>query len=109
MEKNSHGAQMLRDAAETIEDRQRVYGSPAANFQRIVRRWNTHIFNKYGSSAVQLDPFDVAIMMIDLKLARLEETEDHRDTIIDVAGYDATLEEIRVAKAEGKISGFSWS
>ncbi len=88
------GAEMLREAASVIEDRHQAYGPPKANFARIVNRWNVHLINRYGPDAVQLDDKDVAAMMIDLKVARLEETPDHHDSLVDICGYSACWKEL---------------
>jgi hypothetical protein len=43
---------------------------------------------------VELEPYDVALMMDDVKSARLCETPDHRDSWVDKAGYSACGAEV---------------
>jgi hypothetical protein len=40
-------------------------------------------------------PSQVVLCLIDLKLARLGHDPAHADSILDVAGYAAVLEEVR--------------
>ena len=60
--------------------RQADYGPPEDNFARIAKRWSTH-------AGVTVCAEDAALMMIDLKLARLKATPDHRDSVVDLIGY----------------------
>ena len=83
------GAATLVEAAKAMEDRQHVYGSPLSNFERIARRWRVHLANRFNvaESEIPLTAQDVSVMMVDVKLARLEQTPDHHDSWVDVAGY----------------------
>lgn len=87
MQKLSKAA-VLDLAKATVQDRGDNYGTVETNFGRIARRWSLHVYNRYGVS-LDLDAKDVAMMMVDLKLARLEHTPTHDDSWIDVAGYAA--------------------
>lgn len=80
--------------------RRAAYGSPEDNFRRISDLWNTHMVNT-GRAAV-FQPRDVAILMILMKLARLAESPDHRDSIVDIMGYAACYAEmVLTAPASG--------
>ena len=68
-----------------FNDRQENYGHPSRNFARIARLWNAYLQGYY--SDVNISNEDVAIMMILMKVARLIETPDHEDSIVDIAGY----------------------
>ena len=68
--------------------RQQAYGHPRENFQRTADLWNGYL--KARGFAVTVGPADIAQMMTLLKMARLMETPDHRDSIVDQAGYTAT-------------------
>ncbi len=46
-----------------------------------------------GRDAV-FEPRDVAMLMILLKIARLAETPNHRDSIVDIIGYAACYAEM---------------
>lgn len=85
----AYGAATLLEAAKAMEDRQAVYGPPLDNFERIATRWRAHLSNRFGISTAELPltAQDVSVMMIDVKLARLEQTPDHDDSWVDVAGY----------------------
>jgi len=79
---------LLEEAIRAVGDRGLNYGRPEDNFERIAARWRTHMVNRYGQS-VAFDVHDVAMMMVDVKLARLENSPGHRDSWVDVAGYAA--------------------
>lgn len=83
----------LDAALSAVKTRGQAYGTPENNFLRIARRWNVHLLNRYGAR-VELDQTDVAAMMADLKLARLEETPSHQDSWTDLAGYAACGAEV---------------
>lgn len=69
--------------------RQAAYGHPRDNFERTARLWNGYLFAKQ-TEAPLLNASDVAYMMVLLKMARLMQTPDHRDSLVDMAGYSAT-------------------
>ncbi len=71
-----------------LKDRNSSYGRPEDNFARIARRWNVFVKNKYDIE-LNLQPVDVAMMMADMKLARLENSPSHEDSWTDLAGYAA--------------------
>lgn len=73
-----------------MADRGVHYGSPEDNFARIARRWDVHLRNTWGNlGQPDFDPVDVAIMMDDVKTARLENQPHHLDSWVDKAGYAA--------------------
>lgn len=78
----------LEKAIDAVADRGLNYGSPEDNFNRIARRWQLHFLNRYGIE-VTVDAHDVAQMMVDMKLARLENQPRHEDSWVDIAGYAA--------------------
>jgi hypothetical protein len=67
--------------------RQKVYGSPSVNAKRTAKLWSVILGHK-------VDPKEVALCLIALKLGRLIETPDDRDTQVDVVGYIHYLQEI---------------
>jgi hypothetical protein len=90
-------------AAEAVKlvtsSRQKAYGPPEQNFERICRLWNAHMINRglLQPDTSGLDPSDVAVFMVLMKLARLAETPDHRDSVVDVLGYALCYGEIELS------------
>ena len=85
-------AELLLQEALTIVQgaRRKAYGSPEDNFKVIADLWNAYMkkrASRRGSS--ELSPTDVACMMVLMKVARLAETPEHRDSWVDIAGYAA--------------------
>lgn len=89
---------ILNEAITTVAGRGKSYGRPEDNFERIARLWATHLANRYGVSIV-IDAQDVAMMMILMKVARLENDPSHHDSWVDVAGYAACGGELAGASA----------
>lgn len=72
----------------TQSDRQRDYGHPLYNFIRIAIRWNVWFGSRIDTV---ITPLDVAMMSIDMKMARLQNTYKD-DSVLDVAGYSSCAE-----------------
>ena len=72
--------------------RRAAYGPPEDNFKRIADLWNVHLVNTGREGSIT--PKDVAAFMMLMKVARLAETPDHRDSIVDIIGYAACYAEI---------------
>ena len=66
------------------ECRSRDYGHPLDNHERIAAIWNVQLGPRLSAPITALD---VAIMMVGLKLARLVNSPNHRDSLVDAAGY----------------------
>ena len=66
--------------------RQDHYGTPAENFGRIAERWSQTL-------GVPVQPWQAAVMMADLKLARLANGL-HEDSFLDGIGYLALAAEL---------------
>jgi Domain of unknown function (DUF6378) len=82
-----NGPQLLEHAAGVINRRRREYGEPDTLFADVAMRWSLTLGTKIG-------PAQVALCLIDLKLARLAHDPKHLDSIVDVAGYAACLHEV---------------
>lgn len=78
--------ELLDYASAAVADRGLNYGTPEDNFGRIAALWNTHLANRLPGA---LTGSDVAMMMVLMKVARLENSPEHLDSWIDVAGYAA--------------------
>ena len=83
-----NGSMLLRHAAGVIENRRQQYGPPKALFDHIAKRWSLVL-------GTEVTPTQVALCMIDLKVARLVHDPAHRDSIVDLAGYAACLREVQ--------------
>jgi hypothetical protein len=82
-----NGAMLLQHAAGVIKHREGIYGPPQELFAHIAERWSLVL-------GVDVSPAQVALCLIDLKLARLTRNPSHLDSILDVAGYAAILSEV---------------
>ena len=72
------------------------YGDAQSNFQRMADLVNPIIKKADGN----LTATDMALLMIQVKIARLQETPDHEDSWIDIAGYAALGAQIAVTGPE---------
>ena len=77
-----------------LKDRQNEYGGPEDNFGRIATMWNGYL----GTNSIK--PWDVAAMMILLKMARARFNPKREDDWIDAAGYAACGIECATAQEE---------
>ena len=82
-----NGTMLLQHAAGVVEHRETVYGPPEHNFAAVAARWSLVL-------GIDVSPTQVALCLIDLKLARLTRDPSHLDSIVDVAGYAACLREV---------------
>lgn len=71
----------------THGERLERYGPPTENFQRI---------SEIASAITgkDLTPEDCVLVLMAVKLGRLRTSPDHRDSIVDVAGYAWCLAEV---------------
>ena len=81
------GEAFLEHAAGLVTRRRREYGEPVDLFEHIATRWSLTLGTK-------VSPAQVALCLIDLKLARLARDPKHLDSQVDVAGYAACLREV---------------
>lgn len=93
-EKASPTKTALQEAQEIIYgDREKTYGHPAKNLQRIADLWTQYLV-PHIEHQENLSAQDVAQMMILLKIARLQNQPDHRDSRVDVVGYAALVDRL---------------
>lgn|SRR5574337_240197 len=89
------GRSILDDARDIIYgDREKTYGKPEFNLQSIAEFWRLYLERKHDV-LVALLPEDVAYMMVLLKLARLLNSPEHRDSQVDAVGYLALIDRIQ--------------
>lgn len=79
-------SEVLHEADKLINgDRQKDYGTPEENFQRIADLWNTQ-FAKLLAPGKKFSPMDVALGMAQVKMGRMVQSPT-RDSFVDAAGY----------------------
>ena len=78
---------LLRHAAAAVANRRETYGDPRTSMAAIAKRWSLTLGHT-------VTPAEVALCLIDLKLARLAHDPAHLDSMVDVAGYAACLREV---------------
>ena len=74
-------------------DREKTYGHPAKNLERIAHQWTLYLQQKY-STTISVTPEDVCWMMADLKKAR-QMNEDKHDNLLDAIGYIGLIDRIK--------------
>lgn len=77
----------------TTQSRRDEYGHPFDNFTQIAAEWSLEL-------GVPVTPEQVGRMMIRVKMVRLRHNPNHRDSILDVAGYANCLDLIRQKREE---------
>lgn len=82
-----NGERLLQQALRVFEERRVEYGSPERNLSAVAKRWSLVLGQEVSEQ-------DVALCLLELKLARLAFQPAHIDSIIDVAGYAAVLAEL---------------
>jgi len=99
------------DAKEMLEQttalvggqRAKDYGDKTTNHERIAKLWNMWFDEtRTGGKETKLhltpngsiSAYDVAMMMLMVKIARLMHSPGHTDSHVDIAGYASILEEI---------------
>lgn len=79
-----HDGNLLREALQiTTGPRANAYGHASVNLGRTARLMDAYL----DGLDRPLTAGDVAALMICVKLARLHQSPDHYDTLLDVAGY----------------------
>lgn len=75
-------------------DREKVYGHPAKNLDVIAGFWSTYLDKEITAK-------DVCNLMALMKISRLKNTPDHRDSMVDLVGYTLLQERVDEKKIEG--------
>lgn len=80
-------ASVLAEASELVHgERNANYGTPTENFERTAALWNAQLDHKLAEGQA-FTPQDVAMLMVQLKMARLVTSPGKRDHYVDAAGY----------------------
>jgi len=80
-------SEILLSATDVIGDRGRVYGHPRINQSRIAMRLQQML-------EVPVTDYQACLAMVEVKLARLQETPTHIDSYIDACAYLALAAEL---------------
>lgn len=89
---------ILQRANELIGgDRQRDYGAKLQNFAQIAMLWQGTLATKLAPNA-KITPEDVALLMMQVKIARLAKSPNHEDSILDIAGYAGCYEALQLER-----------
>jgi hypothetical protein len=102
---------VLEEALKCVNgEREKQYGSPEDNFRRIADLWSTYLTSLFEDEkvVVDIDPIDVAKMMILFKIARSNGDEDKLDNYVDMIGYAACGAEIFENENKGRIFVDEW-
>ena len=71
---------IISEVMKTVEERGEVYGPAHINMGTTAALWSAFL-------GVKIAPAQVGICMILAKVARLKQTINHRDSLLDIAGY----------------------
>jgi hypothetical protein len=81
------GEQMLKHVVGILAERGAVYGDAATSMAAVAARWSITLGHP-------VTPAQVVLCLIDLKLVRLAHNPKHQDSVCDLAGYAAVLQEV---------------
>ena len=81
---------VLALAHAAVMSRGEAYGGVEDNFANIADLWTLWLDGSDG----QVTSKDVAVMLGLVKIARLKSDIDHKDSVVDLAGYAACLGEL---------------
>lgn len=94
---------MLHKAEELINgQRQQDYGDKLQNFAQIAMLWQGVLATKLKVTAA-ITPEDVALCMMQVKIARLAKSPDHADSVLDIAGYAGCYDKLQTERKHGVI------
>ena len=82
-----NGAMLLKHAAGVVDKCRADYGAPEDLFEHVAARWSQVLGTRVKAA-------QVAVCLMDLKMARLAHNPKHLDSLVDVLGYGACLREI---------------
>lgn len=101
LDKPLKNTKLLLEADELINgQRQQDYGDKLQNFAQIAMLWEGTLAHKLAPGQ-RISAEDVALCMIQVKIARLAKSPDHRDSILDVAGYAGCYDKLQEERQNG--------
>ena len=89
-------SEVLLSATDIIGDRGRIYGHPRINQTRIALRLQQML-------ETPISDHQACLAMVEVKLARLQETADHVDSYIDACAYLALACELITERDENYV------
>jgi hypothetical protein len=94
---------LLQRAHETITGpRQADYGDKLQNFSQIAMLFQGVLATKLLPDSV-ISAEDVALLMMQVKIARLAKSPNHKDSILDVAGYAGCYDSLQEERSNGYV------
>ena len=84
--------EILRSAEAVANARDIEYGSPNVSMLRIARLWSEYL-------GYPIDPHEVAICMLLVKVSRISEQAEHKDSYFDIINY---------ATIAGELASMDW-
>lgn len=94
-------SKLAADADATVHGpRQHEYGDKLQNFSQIAMLWQGTLAPILQPNA-RITPELVALCMMQVKISRLAKTPDHKDSILDVAGYAICYDELQLQRDAG--------
>jgi hypothetical protein len=81
-------SEVLQSATDVIGQRGAIYGSPKVNHQRISAGLSQLL-------ETNITDWQACLMMVEVKLSRIQETAGHEDSYIDACAYLALACELR--------------
>lgn len=94
---------MLHKAQALINgDRQKDYGDKLQNFSQISMLWQGTLATKLAPGEF-ITAEDVALCMMQVKIARLAKSPDHADSLLDIAGYAGCYDMLQQERKENTV------
>jgi len=75
---------ILTKLGEILNERETQYGDARQSHASVAARWSAALSQRLSSD---ISAYDVALMMVELKLARLSTGGYHEDSLLDAANY----------------------
>ncbi len=83
---------ILDEAARlTSKDRQAIYGKPSLDFSRTAGMLTSLLSSKLRDGE-HITALDIPLIMVCVKLSRLVQSPEHRDSLVDICGYANTYQ-----------------
>lgn len=79
----------LKEVENILTDRGKTYGHPSTFLESLAKRWSITL-------GIDVTPDQIVRCMIDMKLERYANNKNHKDSLIDIVGYAAILNELLV-------------